>query len=65
MKGHISALNDSLPSLEEAPGKCFGLEGSWLKFLLMMLLILQAILITLCGTYKVIVSFMLCVTCLY
>ena len=62
VKRHISARKGSLP-LEEAPGKCFGLGGSWLKFLLMML-ILRAILVTLCGTYKVIVSFMLCVTCL-
>lgn len=62
VKRHISAR--TILSLEEAPGKCFGLGGSWLKFLLMML-ILQAILVTLSGTYKVIVSFMLCVTCLY
>ena len=52
-KCHISALNNPLPSLGETLGKWFDSGGSWLKSLLMMLLILLAILVTVCGTYKV------------
>ena len=59
-KKQISALNYPPPSLGEILGKWLGLGGSWLKPLLMTLLFLLEILITVCVTYKVIVS---CLSC--
>lgn len=63
MKNWISTLNDHLPSLREMLGKWYGSRGYWLKSLLMILLLLFPTLITVCVTYKVLVScFLHCVS---
>ena len=63
LKNQISTLNDPLPSLREMLGKWFGSRGYWLKSLLMILFLLLPTLITVCVTYKVLVScFLHCVS---
>ena len=59
MKNHISALSDALPSLDNLLENWFGLGSSWLKYLLITLSMLLAILFVFCLSYKIIV---LCIT---
>ena len=58
-KNQIFALSDSLPSLDDLLEKWFGMGSSWLKYLLITLLMLLAILFVFCLFYKIIVS---CIT---
>ena len=59
MKNQISALNDPFPSLDDLLGNWFGVGGSWLKYLLLIPLMLLTILFVFCLFHKIIVS---CVT---
>lgn len=56
MKSQTSALNSPISSLEKILGKWFAWGRSWLKSLPMMLLVLPAIFVPVCGTSKVIIS---------
>ena len=57
MKNQIFALSDPLPSLDDLLEKWFGVGSSWLKHLLITLLMLLAILFVFCLFYKIIVSY--------
>ena len=59
MKNQISALNDPFPSLDNLLGNWFGVGGSWLKYLLLITLMLLTILFVFCLFHKIIVS---CIT---
>ena len=59
MKNKISALSDAFLSLDDLKKKWFGVGGSWLKYLLIIPLMLLAILFVFFLFYKIIVS---CVT---
>ena len=56
MKSQISALNDPFPSLDGLLGNWFGVGGSWLKYLLLIPLMLLTILFVFCLFHKIIVS---------
>ena len=56
MKNQISALNDPFPSLDDLLGNWFGVGGSWLKYLLLIPLMLLTILFVFCLFHKIIVS---------
>ena len=53
MKNQISALDDPLPSCGELLGRGFGSGSSWLKFLLVALVILLAVLLVVYLFYKI------------
>ena len=59
MKNQIAALNDPFPSLDNLLGNWFGVGGSWLKYLLLITLMLLTILFVFCLFHKIIVS---CIT---
>ena len=59
MKNQISALNDPFPSLDDLLKSCFGVGGSWLKYLLLISLMLLTILFIFCLFHKIIIS---CIT---
>ena len=56
MKSQISALNDPFPSVDGLLGNWFGVGGSWLKYLLLIPLMLLTILFVFCLFHKIIVS---------
>ena len=53
VKNQISALNDPLPSCGDLLGRGFGLGSSWLKSLLVTLVMLLAVLFVICLFYKI------------
>ena len=57
MKSQISALNDPFPSLDGLLGNWFGVGGSWLKYLLLIPLMLLTILFAFCLFHKIIISY--------
>ena len=57
MKNQISALSDPFSSLNNLLRTWLGVEGSWLKYLLIIPLMLLAILFVVYLFYKIIVSF--------
>ena len=59
MKNQISALRDQLPNLDNLFKNWFGVGSSWLKYLLITLLMLLATLFIICLFYKIIIS---CIT---
>ena len=61
MKNQISALSDPFPSVDGLKKKknCFGVGGSWLKYLLLIPLMLFTIPFIFCLFHKIIIS---CIT---
>ena len=59
MKNQISALSDPSPSLDDLLKNWFGVGGSWLKYLLLIPLIILTILFVFCPFHKIITS---CIT---
>ena len=58
MKKHISALSDPFPSLDDLFLKnWFGVRGSWLKYLLLIPLMLFIIPFVFCLFHKIIISY--------
>ena len=53
MKNQIAALNDPLPSRGDLLGRGFGSRSSWLKSLLVTLVMLLAVLFVICLFYKI------------
>ena len=53
MKNQIAALNDPLPSCGDLLGRGFGARSSWLKSLLVTLVMLLAVLFVICLFYKI------------
>ena len=58
MKNQISALNDPFPSLDDLLKSCFGVGGSWLKYLLLIPLMLLTIVFVFYLFIKIFVSHM-------
>ena len=59
-KNQISALSDPFPSLDDLSKKkknWFGVEGSWLKYLLLIPLMLFTIPFVFCLFHKIIISY--------
>ena len=56
MKNQISALNDPFPSLDDLLKSCFGVGGSWLKYLLLIPLMLLTIVFVFYLFIKIFVS---------
>ena len=59
MKNQISTLRDPLPSVDIKKKNWFGVGGSWLKYLLLIPLMLLTIPFVFCLFYKIIIS---CIT---
>ena len=59
MKNQISALSDPFSSLNNLLRTWLGVEGSWLKYLFIILLMLLVVLFAFCLFHKIIVS---CIT---
>ena len=59
MKNQTVALDEPLPSLGDLLGSWFGSGSSWLKYLLVTLTALLAVLFVICLFYKIVV---LCIT---
>ena len=59
MKNQISALSNPFPSLDDLLKNWFDVGGSWLKYLLLIPLIILTILFVFCPFHKIIFS---CIT---
>ena len=56
MKNQVSSLSDPFPILDDLLKTCFGVGGSWLKYLLLIPLRLLTIVFLFCLFYKIFVS---------